>query len=51
VLFTLQPSQLSEVDQDGKAAMQSGSYTVFLGGGQPSHGAGVEGQFTITAMN
>jgi beta-glucosidase len=51
VLFTLQPSQLSEVNKDGKTAMQSGSYTVFVGGGQPSHGAGVEGQFTITAMN
>jgi beta-glucosidase len=49
VLFTLQPAQLSEVDQDGKTAMQAGSYTVFVGGGQPSHGGGVEGQFSITA--
>jgi hypothetical protein len=31
--------------------MQAGSYTVFVGGGQPSHGAGVEGQFSITATN
>jgi beta-glucosidase len=51
VLFTLQPAQLSEVDRDGKTAMQAGSYTVFVGGGQPSHGAGVEGQFSITATN
>jgi beta-glucosidase len=51
VLFTLQPAQLSEVDHDGKTAMQAGSYTVFVGGGQPSHGAGVEGQFNMTATN
>lgn len=29
---TLQPAQLSEVDQDGKTAMQPGDYSVFLGG-------------------
>jgi beta-glucosidase len=49
VHFTLQPAQLSEVDQNGKTAMQVGSYTVFVGGGQPSHAAGLEGQFSITA--
>jgi beta-glucosidase len=47
VLFTLQPAQLSEVDRDGKTAMQPGDYTIFLGGGQPGQGAGVEGQFAI----
>jgi beta-glucosidase len=47
VLFTLQPSQLSEVDHQGKLAMQPGGYTIFLGGGQPGQGAGVEGQFAI----
>ncbi len=50
VLFTLQPAQLSEVDQNGKTNMQPGSYTISLGGGQPSQSAGVEGQFTITSM-
>ncbi|HET6217948.1 MAG TPA: glycoside hydrolase family 3 C-terminal domain-containing protein, partial [Acidobacteriaceae bacterium] len=49
VRFTLQPAQLSEVDHDGKTAMQPGDYTIFLGGAQPSQGAGVEGQFTISA--
>jgi beta-glucosidase len=49
VRFTLQPAQLSEVDHDGKTAMQPGDYTIFLGGGQPSQGAGLEGQFTISA--
>jgi beta-glucosidase len=49
VVFTLQPAQLSEVDQDGKTAMQEGNYTIFVGGGQPSQAAGVEGQFAISA--
>lgn len=47
VLFTLQPAQLSEVDHDGKTAMQPGDYAIFLGGGQPGQAAGVEGQFAI----
>jgi beta-glucosidase len=49
VLFTLQPAQLSEVDHDGKTAMQPGDYTVFVGGGQPGQGAGVEGHFAISS--
>jgi beta-glucosidase len=49
VLFTLQPAQLSEVDHDGKTAMQPGDYTIFLGGGQPGQSAGVEGQFAISS--
>jgi beta-glucosidase len=48
VLFTLQPAQLSEVDHDGKTAMQPGDYAIFLGGGQPGQAAGVEGQFAIS---
>jgi beta-glucosidase len=48
LLFTLQPAQLSEVDHDGKTAMEPGDYTIFVGGGQPSQGAGVEGQFAIS---
>ena len=49
VLFTLQPAQLSEVDHDGKTAMQPGDYIIFLGGGQPGQGAGVEGQLAISS--
>ncbi len=49
VVFTLQPAQLSEVDHDGKTAMQPGDYSIFLGGGQPGQGAGVEGQFAISS--
>jgi hypothetical protein len=29
--------------------MQPGDYTVFLGGGQPSQGNGVEGKFAISS--
>jgi len=32
-----------------KTAMQPGDYTIFLGGGQPGQGAGVEGQFVISS--
>jgi beta-glucosidase len=49
VLFTLDPSQLSEVDPSGKTAMEAGNYSIYLGGGQPNHAPGVEGQFAITA--
>jgi beta-glucosidase len=49
VLFTLQPAQLSEVDAKGTTAMEPGDYTIFLGGGQPGQGAGVEGKFAISS--
>ena len=49
VSFALDPAQLSEVDAAGVTAMEAGEYTVFLGGGQPGHAAGVQGAFTITA--
>jgi beta-glucosidase len=47
VVIKLDPAQLSEVDQNGMRAMQPGSHTIFLGGGQPSQGSGLEGQFAI----
>ncbi len=47
LVIKLDPAQLSQVDHDGASAMQAGSYTIFLGGGQPSQGAGVEGQFAV----
>jgi beta-glucosidase len=47
VVIKLEPAQLSEVDKEGIRSMQPGSYTLFLGGGQPSQGAGVEGQFAV----
>jgi beta-glucosidase len=48
VAFTLDPARLSEVDEAGTTAMQAGSYTIFVGGGQPGQGAGVQGQFSIS---
>jgi beta-glucosidase len=48
VAFTLDPARLSEVDQDGVRAVEAGSYTIFLGGGQPGQAAGAEGQFAIS---
>ena len=51
VRVALQPAQLSEVDRDGKTAMQVGNYTVFVGGAQPGQGAEMEGQFDITSTN
>jgi beta-glucosidase len=51
VVFPLPPAQLSEVDRDGKTAMQAGDYSVFLGGAQPGQGAEMEGAFTITRAN
>ncbi len=47
VVIKLDPAQLSEVDKGGIRAMQPGSYSFFLGGGQPRQGAGVEGQFAV----
>jgi beta-glucosidase len=47
VVIKLDPAQLSEVDQKGIRSMQAGTYTIFLGGGQPSQGPGVEGQFAV----
>ena len=47
VVIKLDPAQISEVDKEGIRSMQPGSYTIFLGGGQPSQGAGVEGQFAV----
>ena len=48
VTFTLDSARLSGVDSAGARAVQAGEYTIFLGGGQPGHAAGVEGKFTIT---
>ena len=47
MVINLDPAQLSEVDQNGIRSMQPGGYTIFLGGGQPSQGTGVEGQFAV----
>jgi len=48
LVFTLDPAHLSEVDQAGVRAVEAGSYTIFLGGGQPGQSAGVEGKFAIS---
>jgi beta-glucosidase len=47
VSFHLTPEALSEVDHDGTRAMSEGSYTIFLGEGQPGQGAGVKENFAI----
>jgi beta-glucosidase len=46
--ITLDPAHLSEVDSAGVRAVEAGSYTIYLGGGQPGQSAGVEGQFAIS---
>ena len=48
VTFTLDAGRLSEVATDGTRAMQPGQYRLYVGGGQPGHSSGVEGQFSIT---
>jgi hypothetical protein len=47
LVIKLDPAQLSEVDHKGIHSMQPGSYSIFLGGGQPSQGSGLEGQFAV----
>jgi len=48
VLFNLDSAHLSEVDATGVRAVEAGDFDIFLGGGQPSQGPGVEGHFAIT---
>jgi beta-glucosidase len=48
VVFTLDSAHLSEVDEAGVRAVEAGSFTIFLGGGQPNQGSGVKGQFSIS---
>jgi beta-glucosidase len=46
--FVLSPRDLSLVTEEGQHAVLPGSYTVFVGGGQPLEGTGgVRGQFVI----
>ncbi|HEY4049748.1 MAG TPA: glycoside hydrolase family 3 C-terminal domain-containing protein [Acidobacteriaceae bacterium] len=45
--FALDSRNLSTVDENGIRAVRPGSYTVFLGGGQPDQTQGLKGQFTI----
>jgi beta-glucosidase len=45
--FELDPRRLSTVDENGIRAVRPGSYTVFLGGGQPGEAQDLEAQFTI----
>lgn len=49
VSFILNARDLSQVKENGEPSVQPGSYTVFVGGSQPSEGArGVEAQFRIS---
>ena len=48
VTFTLQPRDLSEVNESGDRIVAAGSYTVTVGGGQPGTGASTtESPFSI----
>jgi beta-glucosidase len=47
VRFDLSPRQLSVVDDQGKRAVTAGSYTVYLGGGQPDEAQDVTAHFSI----
>jgi beta-glucosidase len=49
VSFMLDPARLSEVDPNGKRAVQPGSYSLFLGGGQPNAAPGVTGHFVVAS--
>jgi beta-glucosidase len=46
--FTLQPRDLSEVNESGDRVVSGGSYSVSVGGGQPAHGiAGTKSSFKV----
>ena len=47
VQFQLDSRQLSEVDAAGKRSVQPGTYGIYVGGAQPSAGAGESGEFVI----
>ena len=49
VQFTLDPRDLSYVNEAGERVVASGSYRIFVGGGQPGAGAaGMEARLSIT---
>ncbi len=49
VHFTLDPRDLSIVNEKGERVIAPGTYTLFVGGGQPGT-AGVEAKFTISGQ-
>lgn len=52
VEFALSPRQLSHVDAQGRRAVVSGSYRLFVGGGQPgTDAAGGEAEFVIRGQS
>jgi beta-glucosidase len=49
VRFTLDPRDLSYVNEAGERVVAAGSYRIFVGGGQPGTGAaGLEARLSIT---
>ena len=42
VSFTLKPEQLMQFGMDGKQSLAKGSYTFFVGGGQPGYAENVK---------
>jgi beta-glucosidase len=47
VTFMLSSAQFTRVLDDGSRVLESGDFSVFLGGGQPGWSAGVEGTVTV----
>jgi len=48
VTFTVAPKQMSLFLDDGRRVVESGTFELFVGGGQPGTGAaGVAGEFTV----
>jgi beta-glucosidase len=51
VRFRLSARDVSTVDTQGRRSVQPGSYTLSVGGGQPTAAAHVSGQFSITGSS
>ncbi len=47
VRFELSPRDVSTVSEDGRRSVQSGKYTMFVGGGQPAEAAHQSAEFTV----
>jgi beta-glucosidase len=51
VHFTLEPRQLSFVDEKGVRAVRAGQYSIAIGGAQPSEATSVTASFTVTGTH
>ena len=48
VSFTITPTQMSLIDNDGKRVIEPGEFEISVGGGQPSAATVVKGRFSVT---